>query len=77
MGNAYMKYETNDVLSKTDGGQVAAVFRGTFQGQPIAVKRIKLANVATPDGTKEEARKKLSHENVLKLLHFETQEDFR
>ncbi len=43
-----------------------SVFRGTFNGREVAVKRVRLET----SGDNEETLQKLNHENVVKLFYF-------
>ena len=64
-------------------GQYGYVFLGTFSGQKVAVKRI-LKGVDPEDEdeavrTREETamKKLMEHENVLKLIHVEEDDNFK
>ncbi|KZS07798.1 Uncharacterized protein APZ42_028405 [Daphnia magna] len=54
-------------------GIIATVFKGTFGGREVAVKRGELHHV---DKREEEAMLKLEHPHIVKLLHCEKDNDF-
>ncbi|XP_045027630.1 death-associated protein kinase 1 [Daphnia magna] len=54
-------------------GGFAYVFKGKFGGREVAVKRVELLEV---DEREEEAMLKLEHPNIVKLLHYEKDNDF-
>lgn len=56
-------------------GQYGIVYQGIFRGKPVAVKRVQLIDVE--NSKIEEDLKNLNHPNVLKLLHSESDIDFR
>jgi hypothetical protein len=59
-------------------GTFAAVFSGTLDGQPIAVKRILLYNLNKNFKTREEAAMRImDHPNVLKLLDVREDADLK
>ena len=61
-------------------GYFAIVFEGVWNGQPVAVKRVQ--NFEKWEGQSDGERQfqllaRLSHPNVIKLLHVSRDEDFR
>ncbi|XP_045023640.1 uncharacterized protein LOC116920209 isoform X2 [Daphnia magna] len=54
-------------------GAFGTVLKGKFGGREVAVKRVQLHHV---DKREEEAMLKLEHPNIVKLLHFEKDNDF-
>jgi hypothetical protein len=57
-------------------GRYGIVFEGTWMDRKVAVKRIQIENVENNKGG-EEALQILDHPNVVKLLHVESDIDFR
>ncbi|KAI9550242.1 hypothetical protein GHT06_001529 [Daphnia sinensis] len=55
-------------------GSYGSVFKGKYAGREVAVKRVQIHLV---NKLEEEAMKKLSHPNVVKLFHCESDADFR
>lgn len=55
-------------------GSYGNVFKGKYKGRPVAVKRVLLHNYSQNE---EEAMLKLDHPNIIKLLHCESDNDFR
>ena len=67
-----VQYDEDQVLGR---GCYAIVFRGTFNRQPVAVKRIQLIDAS---GEEEEAALcSLHHPNVVKLVHSENDAHFK
>jgi serine/threonine protein kinase len=59
-------------------GGFGQVCKGQFQGKSVAVKRIELIRLQRVNGDRElEIMKTLNHPNILKLLHWEDDNDFR
>ncbi len=64
-------------------GISAYVFWGTFNGEEVAIKRIlkrpsmTIIEDKTIKNREEYAMKQLNHENVLKLIHVEQDENFK
>ncbi|KAK4011301.1 hypothetical protein OUZ56_020417 [Daphnia magna] len=54
-------------------GGFGLVFKGKFGGREVAVKRVELRHV---DKREEDAMLKLEHPNIVKLLHYEKDNDF-
>ncbi len=78
MGNSYIKYNKEEPLGESKSeDQDSLLFNGTFQGQKVAVRRIKSASLATVDGTKEEILKKFDHPNIVKLIHYDNEDIYR
>ena len=63
-----------DRSNRLGEGGYGAVFQGKFNGKDVAVKRIDLPKV---DENEELALKQLDHPNVIKLLHSESDNDFK
>lgn len=55
-------------------GSYGHVLKGKYKGRPVAVKRVLLDNYSQNE---EEAMLKLDHPNIIKLLHCESDNDFR
>lgn len=70
------RYDRQQVLGK---GGCGTVFRGHFNGEDVAVKRIEEdVRLKTSWRDREErAMLSLNHPNVVKLLHSESDENFR
>ena len=68
-----IKFDRNDVL----GTGNAVVYRGTFKNQKVAVKRIQLTPSTKADFREFTTKIKLDHQNVLKILTVEQDQDFR
>ena len=59
-------------------GGFGQVCKGQYQGKSVAVKRIELIRLQRLNGDRElEIMKTLDHPNILKLLHWEDDKDFR
>ncbi len=70
-----LQYDRQNMLGR---GTFAAVFSGTLDGQPIAVKRILLYNLNKNFKTREEAAMRImDHPNVLKLLDVREDADLK
>ncbi|XP_057373159.2 triple functional domain protein-like [Daphnia carinata] len=54
-------------------GGFGVVYKGKFGGREVAVKRVEMRHV---DKREEDAMLKLDHPNIVKLLHYETDNDF-
>lgn len=68
-----IEFEKTDVLGR---GGFGVVYRGTYNGEIIAVKRIILENV-DPLNREVMLQTQLDHVNVLKILTVEQSSDFR
>jgi serine/threonine protein kinase len=68
-----MEFYRNKILGE---GGCAAVYEGEWHGKPVAVKRIPTNKVASNE-REEDALKMLNHQNVIKLFHVESDEEFR
>jgi serine/threonine protein kinase len=66
-----MNYDKDDVLGS---GFFGTVFRGTFSGDHVAIKRVQLVHL---DIREEEAMSKLSHPNVIRLLDTREEGEFK
>ncbi len=69
-----IEYDRSCVLGK---GGFAIVFRGTFDGKIVAVKRIQQDMLAKDNQREEEALRRLNHLNIINLLFVEDDEDFK
>jgi serine/threonine protein kinase len=74
--------EKNNFYFHRDGligkGGFGNVFRGNFLDQSVAVKRILLTNIQGVLNSREETfLTQLQHDNIVKLLHIENDDDFR
>ena len=59
-------------------GPNSKVFRGHYQGSRVAIKKVNIVSEQFKDGGRQhEAMKNLNHSNVLKLFHWEDQNEFR
>lgn len=68
-----VQYDEDNILGR---GCNSIVFRGTFNRQPVAVKRIQLID-ARGNGEDEADLASLHHPNVAKLLHSESDTHFK
>uniref|UniRef100_A0A0P5SDB4 Putative Serine threonine-protein kinase n=1 Tax=Daphnia magna TaxID=35525 RepID=A0A0P5SDB4_9CRUS len=70
-----MRFSRENILGR---GAFACVFGGTLNEVPVAVKRIQLHDLEDEIKSREEnILKSISHENVLKIVHIEENEDFK
>ncbi len=70
-----IEYDRSNILGR---GGFAVVFRGTFDGKPVAVKRLQEDTVAIDVQREETALRRLDHPNVIRLIHVENDdEDFK
>ncbi|XP_046633952.1 serine/threonine-protein kinase/endoribonuclease IRE1-like isoform X2 [Daphnia pulicaria] len=69
-----IQFDRKKVLGE---GNSSVVYKGSYENQNVAVKRIVLNPSINGDDENFEARMKLDHENVLKLLAVEEDRDFR
>lgn len=58
-------------------GRYGSVFLGTFEGKTVAVKRIELIGEDVLDDNELKTLQQLDHPHVIKLLHFESDENFK
>jgi serine/threonine-protein kinase/endoribonuclease IRE1 len=68
--------ENVDLNNKLGEGGYGIVFKGTWDGKPVAVKRILSDHVAS-NKQEEEALQRLDHPNVIKLFHVKSDNNFR
>ena len=69
-----IKFERGNVL----GASNSSVYRGTFDGQTVAVKRIERRYPPFPGEDREIAAQiHLNHRNVIKMITAEQDDDFR
>ena len=54
-------------------GHRGIVYRGSFENQFVAVKRMNVANLE--DNNEEDVLQKLNHDNIIKFYHAEYQND--
>ena len=69
-----------DRLNVLGKGNFGVVFDGVWNGQRVAVKRINLIDQEISkngDESPEEVLKNLDHCNVIKLLHVDSDDDFK
>ena len=58
-------------------GGFGSVHRGTFEGSPVAIKKVQIIFLGQRGPREYESMKLLNHPNVLKLLHWQDDADFR
>ena len=70
-----IKFERENVL----GASNSSVYRGTFDGKTVAVKRILKSNKSSLTEVDREiaAQIHLNHQNVVKMMTAEEDDDFR
>lgn len=68
-----LEIDKEDILGK---GGYGVVFAGTYNGDPVAIKRVPLTDDPT-ELREEEALQKLNHPNVIKLYCITTNDNFR
>ncbi len=68
-----IKYETKKLLGE---GGFGSVYLGEYNSTKVAVKRV-LVTSTESYLNEEEALEKLDHPNVIKLLYFFSDQDFR
>ena len=69
-----IKFERENVL----GASNSPVYRGTFDGKTVAVKRILKSNESSLTEDREIAAQiRLNHQNVVKMITAEEDDDFR
>jgi hypothetical protein len=68
-----LQYDSRNLLCST--GTSSLVFHvGTFGGSPLAVKRVPRKNCTTKSF---EELKQINHPNIIQLLHFDQDSDYR
>jgi serine/threonine protein kinase len=65
---------TFDRSNRLGEGGYGSVFLGKFNGKEVAVKKVELHKVVENE---ELALKQLDHPNIIKLLHSESDKDFK
>jgi serine/threonine protein kinase len=59
-------------------GSFGAVYRGTYRGSQVAIKKIQIDHLQAERIDREhKAMRQLDHRNVLKLLYWEDKNEFR
>ncbi len=66
-----IQFNSKDILGE---GGFGSVFRGTFDGREVAVKRVVMTKV---NDNEENVLKQLDHPNVIKFFHSESDENFK
>ena len=56
-------------------GGYGSVFPGTFQGNNVAVKRVLVINATNEN--EEKIMQQLNHQNIVKLFHFYSENDYK
>ena len=69
-----IKFDRKKLLGK---GGFADVYEGTYEEKPVAVKRILVTNLNISLEREINLQPRLQHENVLKILTVEQDDDFR
>ena len=69
-----IKYNRDEILGK---GAYAFVFKGTFHGRQVAVKRVQLLDINEDNEREMLAMKKLNHQNVVQLYHAHKDGEFK
>jgi serine/threonine protein kinase len=69
-----MELDKNEILGS---GGYGVVFAGTYDGNPVAIKRIQFTDDLTELLREEDALKKLNHPNVVKLYSITSNDDFK
>ncbi len=77
-GSAESSDFTFDKNNKLGKGGYGHVYRGTFSGRDVAIKKVQIDD-PTPDRVAREYEnmRMLDHPNVLKLLYWEDKGEFR
>ncbi len=75
--NIYLRVVQVDETKKLGSGTFGTVFAGTYEGNPVAVKKIPLDKVDNEINLQREMElhKQLDHQHVLKLLHIDEEKD--
>jgi serine/threonine protein kinase len=69
--DSVVRRENHTIDEKIGEGSFGIVYRGTFRGQEVAIKKTQLFRLAPEDLDREkDALLQLDHPNVIKLLHW-------
>ena len=71
--------ESDFILGEQLGqGGFGLVYRGTFRGRDVAIKRVLIGRQTPERSAREyEVMRMLDHPNVMKLLHMKDEKEFR
>jgi predicted Ser/Thr protein kinase len=70
-----VQFDRNNLIGK---GRYGVVFRGTFKGEEVAVKRVQRMDSRTSNDREVlNNQQLLNHPNIVMLKHYEEDEDFR
>ena len=72
-----MEIQFDSRIPLGQGGYGSSVFPGTFQRSKVAVKEVRLINKSTNDEDAENILMQLNHPNIVKLLHFYSDNNFK
>lgn len=72
-----MEYNPSDPSTILGKGGFADVFRGTYKGSTVAIKRVLQTSASLDSEREKEALTQLDHPNVIRLLHEEEDVNFR
>jgi len=72
-----MEYNPSDSSTILGKGGFADVFRGTYNGSPVAIKRVLQTSASLDSEREREALTQLDHPNIINLLHEDEDINFR